>query len=326
MFLDQNVSGKNITCTTAELTALSVAHQEALSESLKCQALIVEFVLEEIRAHIGQLYSITELIGMLDLLQSFAAFALRQDCKRPVITQGQNLQISGGRLPIALGSTWPPIDVKFDEPSAGLLLVSGPNAAGKTSTLVLCGQLAFLCHCGSYVPAESLQFSPLDRITAILPSHSAPDTAHSTFSKEIQLTSQLLQRATRNSLLLLDEFGRGTNHVEGAALAWALAEWLLDLRAQAIMTTHFSQLLAFQLQTVGVKHIRCEGKASLNSSPQHYGIVIAETVGMPSSITVAAKLKHARLHSVNSKEEKLGAFAELNDQQLKALLGLDTHT
>jgi DNA mismatch repair protein MSH4 len=323
VFLDQTVSGKNITCTTAELTALSVAHQEALSESLKCQALIVEFVLEEIRAHIGQLYSITELVGMLDLLQSFAAFALRQDCRRPLLTQGQNLQISAGRLPTALGSAWPPIDVKFEEPSAGLLLVSGPNAAGKTSTLVLCGQLAFLCHCGSFVPAESLQFSPLDRIAAILPSHTAPDTAQSTFSKEIQLTSQLLQRATRNSLLLLDEFGRGTNHTEGAALAWALAEYLLDLRAQAIITTHFPQLLTFQLQTVGVKHIRCEGKGSSNPSPRHYGLAIAETVGMPSSIIVASKLKHARLHSVNDTLQKLTTFAELDDQQLKALLGLD---
>ncbi len=244
-------------------------------------------------------------IAHLDVVVALAEAAARYRYVRPELVEEDILEIRGGRHPVveqALAGRFVPNDVLLDE-EGRLLILTGPNMAGKSTLLRQVALIVLMAQMGSFVPADRVRLRPVDRIFTRIGAHDELAAGRSTFMVEMSETAYILHQATVESLVVLDEIGRGTSTYDGLAIAWAVAEYLHNhpkRRPKVLFATHYHELtaLAAYLPRVRNAHMavaEVEGRIVFlyqvrpGGADRSYGIHVAELAGLPRPVIRRAR-------------------------------------
>jgi DNA mismatch repair protein MutS len=265
---------------------------------------IFEDLRVKVGAHIGRLQKIARALGELDTLCTFAEVAAREDYVRPFVDDAFDLEIVGGRHPVVERmmprDKFIPNDVRFAKDSR-VIILTGPNMAGKSTILRQIGLIVLLAQIGAYVPARSAKVGIADRVFTRVGASDNLVRGQSTFMVEMAETSAILHMATDRSLVLLDEIGRGTSTYDGVSIAWSVTEHLHDrIGAKTIFATHYHELtqLADQLPAlrnynVGVREVGEQivflHRLMPGGADRSYGIEVGRLAGLPPSVIARAK-------------------------------------
>jgi DNA mismatch repair protein MutS len=291
--------------TTPELKELERKILSAESGLKELETELFLKLLRAISAHAGALARTARAAGELDCLASLAQVARRRGYVRPIINTGAALSIADGRHPVLEANLkrgeFVPNDLEIDPEERQLLLITGPNMAGKSTYLRQVALIVIMAQAGSFVPATRATLGLVDRIFTRIGARDDLRRGESTFMVEMRETARLLAGLGERSLLLLDEVGRGTSTFDGLAIAWSLAEYLHDrTQARILFATHFHELTDLARERPRVKNLCMavrewggdvvflrqvvEGAAS-----RSYGIEVAKLAGLPDGLILRAR-------------------------------------
>ncbi|HKV88026.1 MAG TPA: DNA mismatch repair protein MutS [Candidatus Dormibacteraeota bacterium] len=246
-------------------------------------------------------------VGMLDALVSFAIAAAEHDWRRPEVNAGLRLDIAGGRHPLVEGGlpagSFVANDLELDPETEQIVILTGPNMAGKSTYLRQAAVIVLLAQCGSFVPAERAVVGLADRIFTRVGAHDDISAGMSTFMVEMTETAYILNHATVSSLLILDEVGRGTSTYDGVSIAQAVVEHLHDsprLGCRTLFATHYHELTALAERLPRVRNQRVEvleegesvrflHRVVPGGADRSYGIHVAAVAGLPSAVIARAR-------------------------------------
>lgn len=258
-------------------------------------------------AHSGRLLTTAQQLAKLDFLCSLAEISQKYRYCRPAVTDGELLRISEGRHPVIERSLaagkFVPNDVHLDQQDQQLLIITGPNMAGKSTVLRQTALIVLMAQMGSFVPAESAEIGIVDKIFTRVGAMDDLRRGQSTFMVEMSETANILNNATPKSLVILDEIGRGTSTYDGLSIAWAVAEDLVQKEDQGVKTmfaTHYHELtdLASTMQRVKNFSIAVREwnntiiflhKLVKGSANRSYGIQVAGLAGVPQPVVQRAE-------------------------------------
>jgi DNA mismatch repair protein MutS len=254
--------------------------------------------------HVARLQGVASLIAQLDVLAALADVAEREGYARPEITNEFALEIVAGRHPVVERmmprDKFIPNDLTLTD-EARLIVLTGPNMAGKSTILRQVGLIVLMAQMGSFVPAQRARIGVVDRLFTRVGASDNLVRGQSTFMVEMSETSAILHTATRRSLVLLDEIGRGTSTYDGVSIAWAVSEHLHDVvGCKAIFATHYHELTqladersAVRNFTVEVREIGDEvlflHRLQPGGADRSYGIEVGRLAGLPSSVLSRAR-------------------------------------
>jgi DNA mismatch repair protein MutS len=265
-----------------------------------------------------QVQQIARSLAQLDALVSLSEVAQRERWVRPQIDEGPGIQIEGGRHPVVerrlQDGRFVPNDLHLDAESR-VLLITGPNMAGKSTIIRQVGLIALLGQMGSYVPARRARLGVVDRIFTRVGAADNLARGESTFMVEMNEAANILNNATERSLILMDELGRGTSTFDGLSLAWAIVEFLHDCPQQprTLFATHYHELTKLEGQLPRLKNanvlVREEGghvvflhRLAPGPCDRSYGINVAQMAGMPSQVVGRAVEILSRLEKGESQQ------------------------
>jgi DNA mismatch repair protein MutS len=260
-------------------------------------------ILDILTARLPALQRTTAAIAQLDVLTCFAERAVTLDCVEPQLVPEPMLCIDSGRHPVverASREPFIPNDLRFDE-ARRMLIITGPNMGGKSTYMRQTALIAILAHVGSFVPAKRAVLGPIDRIFTRIGASDDLAGGRSTFMLEMTETANILHNATEQSLVLMDEVGRGTSTFDGLSLAWACAAFIaMNIRAFTLFATHYFELTSLAGEAPGVVNVHVEavehgdGLVFLHSvkegpANQSYGLQVAALAGIPKSVIATAR-------------------------------------
>lgn len=282
---------------TPELKAFEDKVLSSESRALAREKMLFEMLLDELRENIGQLQMMSSAIAQIDLLTNFAYQARLRNWARPEFSPEIGIQIKAGRHPVveALSKTaFTPNDTALDF-ARRMAIITGPNMGGKSTFMRQTALIALLAYCGSFVPAQSAVLGPIDRIFTRIGSADDLSTGKSTFMVEMTETSQILHHATHQSLVLMDEVGRGTSTYDGLSLAWACVNDLTKrIKCLCLFATHYFELTELG-KTSGIENFHVTAK-ELNGNlillhkvqhgpaSQSHGLQVAKLAGIPAGV------------------------------------------
>jgi DNA mismatch repair protein MutS len=295
---------------TPELKAFEDKALSAQERALAREKLLYDRLLEEVAGDIPALLSLASALAELDLLATFAERATALALVRPQFTDDETLEIDAGRHPVVEQQidSFVPNDLRLSA-SRRLLLITGPNMGGKSTYMRQAALIVLLAHCGCFVPAEAARIGAVDAIFTRIGAADDLAGGRSTFMVEMTETASILHNATRHSLVLMDEVGRGTSTFDGLALAWAIARHLTEKnQSYALFATHYFELtqLALEYREVANVHLDAvEHKDSIvflhsveeGPASQSYGIQVAQLAGIPAGVIRAARKRLADLET-----------------------------
>lgn len=276
-------------------------------------------LLQMIDQESGRILSAAEIVSEIDMIASFAEVTDQYRFVRPHLLpkEERRLEIQGGRHPVveqsllSQGEAFVPNDIELTADDRQVVLVTGPNMAGKSTVMRQVALIQVMAQAGCFVPASSATLSICDRIFTRVGASDDLAAGQSTFMVEMTETAHILQNATPYSLLLLDEIGRGTSTFDGLSLAWAVAEYIHeDLGARTLFATHYHELceLADHLKRVKNVHVVVKEwndeiiftrKISEGGAERSYGIQVARLAGLPASVLSRAREVLAELEGDN---------------------------
>ncbi|QRJ65729.1 DNA mismatch repair protein MutS [Azospira restricta] len=291
---------------TPELKAFEDKALSAQDRALAREKLLWDEILSALQPEIPRLLEIARAVALTDLLAAFADVAARRDYRKPEFSDEPGVCIEGGRHPVvenqiaADGESFIANETKLGD-GRRLLLITGPNMGGKSTYMRQTALIALLAHIGAFVPATRCVLGPIDQIFTRIGASDDLASGRSTFMVEMTESAAILHHATENSLVLMDEVGRGTSTFDGMALAFAICRHLVEKnRALTLFATHYFELtlLANEYRELANVHLDAvehgekivflhaveEGPAN-----QSYGIQVAALAGIPSSVVRAAK-------------------------------------
>ncbi len=283
-----------ITPALKEQEALILGADERINE-LEYE-LFVE-VRDKVKDHVEAIQNNSHALAILDVLQGLATVAVERNFVRPQLEQGLGLHLVESRHPVveAIEGQFVPNDVTFDE-SQRIILLTGPNMAGKSTYLRQVALIVILAQMGSFVPAQEARIGIVDRIFTRIGAADDLSSGQSTFMVECAETAQLLLNATENSLIILDELGRGTSTFDGMAIAQAVVEYIHDtIGARTLFSTHFHELTKLEMSLKYLVSYRVEveerdgrisflHRVSRGSTDRSYGINVARMAGVPGPV------------------------------------------
>jgi len=288
---------------TPELKSFEDKVLGARDRALAREKALYEALLDHLTARLPALQSTTAAIAEIDVLACFAERAAALDCAQPELTDEPMLLIEGGRHPVverAGREPFVPNDLRFDD-SRRMLIITGPNMGGKSTYMRQTALIVILAHIGCYVPARRVVLGPMDRIFTRIGASDDLAGGRSTFMLEMTETANILNNATAQSLVLMDEVGRGTSTFDGLSLAWACAAFIANkIRAFTLFATHYFELTSLASEAPGVVNVHVEAVEhgdtlvflhSVKEGPanQSYGLQVAALAGIPKSVTTQAR-------------------------------------
>jgi len=280
----------------------------------------------EIRAKVLEdlvaLQNMARAVGTLDALMSLSRIALEKKWVRPEVSDDKTLSIHGGRHPVVESmlptGKFVENDGLLDSDKNQLIVLTGPNMAGKSTYIRQMAHIVLLAQMGSFVPAKTAHIGMVDRIFTRIGASDDLARGESTFMVEMLETAHILQEATDRSLLILDEVGRGTSTFDGVSIAWAVCEYLAQgkIRPRTLFATHYHELTQLEDHFPGIKNYKMtvketkDGivflrKVARGASERSYGIHVAELAGIPTDVTQRAKEILAILESENTEATQI---------------------
>ncbi len=256
--------------------------------------------------HLAHIQETAETIAILDALGSLAETARLFNYTRPVLNETRNLFIREGRHPVldqnlTSGERFVPNDITLEPEESRLILITGPNMAGKSTYLRMTALLTLMAQIGSYLPVTSAEVGLVDRIFTRIGASDDIARGQSTFMVEMNETALILNNATERSLVILDEIGRGTSTFDGLSIAWSVAEHLHDkVGARTLFATHYHEITALAQSRSAVKNYNVAvkewnhqiiflHKILPGSAEKSYGIQVARLAGLPEDVIGRAK-------------------------------------
>ena len=305
-----------------------VLNSQELIEKLEGQ--ILARVREQVAAHYGALNETSGALAVLDATRSLAEVAESQHFTRPRVDKGSALVIRDGRHPVVevmMGrGAFVPNDAILDPASNQILLLTGPNMAGKSTYMRQVALIVILAQMGSFVPASETRIGVVDRIFTRIGAADSLARGESTFMVEMKETAAILRYATSRSLILLDEVGRGTSTYDGVSIAWAVAEYLHDLpdHPKTLFATHYHELTELAQSRERIKNYNFAVKEWQGdiiflrnivpgAASRSYGIHVARLAGLPEAVIARSKEILSTLENNQGEREKPRALVAANN-------------
>lgn len=294
--------------TTPELKDYEIKVLTAQERSVEIEKRLFAELRRRVMENAARIRKTSAIVADIDLLTSFAHLAALRSYTQPILEASPVLEIIGGRHPVierlmdeAGEARFIPNDLYLDTESSSLLLLTGPNMGGKSTYLRQAALLAILAQMGCFVPAERMRYGIVDRVYTRIGASDNVARGRSTFMVEMTETATILNTATAQSLILLDEMGRGTSTFDGLALAWATVEYLhAHVGARTLFATHYHELTILAEQLSKLKNLRVAVKESpqgivflhaIEEGPANksYGIDVARLAGLPPQVIHRAR-------------------------------------
>ena len=284
----------------------------------------------EVENHIDRLKTTAKIIAELDCVSNLAFVALENDFIKPEINENGETKIENGRHPVVEKvipkGEFIPNDTIINKEDNQLLIITGPNMAGKSTYMRQVAIITLMCQIGSFVPASKANISVVDKIFTRIGASDDLAGGKSTFMVEMWEVSNILKNATENSLVLLDEVGRGTSTYDGLSIAWSVIEYICknkNLRCKTLFATHYHELTKLEGEIHGVKNYSVAVKEVDNNiiflrkiieggADQSYGIEVAKLAGIPDEVINRAKEILETLEMESSKDNLDLALKEVN--------------
>lgn len=310
---------------TPELQDIERKITNAQQMALSLEMELFGQVREAIAREIGAIQQNALALKTTDALLSLATVARENDYVKPSINQNGVLHIVEGRHPIVermvSDAPFVPNDVTMDPAENRMLIITGPNMAGKSTYMRQVALITLMAHIGSFVPAREADISLCDRIFTRIGASDDLAGGQSTFMVEMSETAAILRNATEKSLVILDEIGRGTSTFDGLAIAWAVVEYLLDpkkIGAKTLFATHYHELSELEGRFAGVKNYCISvvehgedviflRKIMPGGADKSYGVHVARLAGVPAPVVARAHEIQARLEVSDINQESISA-------------------
>ena len=272
-------------------------------------------------------------VAQLDVLCSFATVAADRGYCRPVVDEGDVIEITDGRHPVVekvlKGSLFVPNDTRMDGSSSRLTIITGPNMAGKSTYMRQVALIVLMAQMGSFVPARYARIGVVDRVFTRIGASDDLSAGQSTFMVEMTEVAEMLKNATSRSLLVLDEIGRGTSTYDGMSIARAVLEYCADkkrLGAKTLFATHYHELTVVEHEIEGVRNYHIAAKKRKDDiiflrkivpggADQSYGIEVAKLAGVPNRVIDRARDILSELEE-QGRAAPAGTAAPSDDSQL----------
>ncbi|MGZ8216628.1 DNA mismatch repair protein MutS [Methylomagnum sp.] len=294
---------------TPELKTFEDKVLGARERALAFEKALYDGLLDELGTYLNDLRLCADGLAELDVLANLAERADRRGYVAPVLSETPGIKIVAGRHPVVesvLAEPFVPNDLEMS-PERRMLIITGPNMGGKSTCMRQIALIVLMAHIGSFVPADSAVIGPVDRIFTRIGASDDLASGRSTFMVEMTETAHILHHATANSLVLMDEIGRGTSTFDGLSLAWAAAGHLArEIKAFTLFATHYFELIALPEECPGVHNIHLDavehkdGVVFLHAvkdgpANQSYGLQVAALAGVPKKVVQKAREKLATL-------------------------------
>ena len=296
---------------TAELADYDAKIQGADDRRVALELSLFSALREEVGSASGRVLDLAGRVAAVDVLAALAEQAHRHGFCRPVVDDSEILELTDSRHPVVerLAATggFVPNDVRLDTEREQILLVTGPNMAGKSTLIRQVALSVIMAQAGSFVPARAARIGLCDRVFTRVGAGDNLARGESTFLLEMRETAHILRHATRKSLIILDEIGRGTSTYDGVSIAWAVAEYLHDtLGSRTLFATHYHELCDLtdshpRVQNVSVAAREWKGevvflrKLTPGGTSRSFGIEVAKLAGLPATVVGRAKAILERL-------------------------------
>lgn len=300
------------------------------------QKLFVELVAHA-ADYIQPIQQNARVIGQMDCLNSFALVATKNNYCKPNISEGKEIDIKQGRHPVIelqlpLGEEYVPNDVFLDDQSQQIMVITGPNMAGKSALLRQVALISLMAQMGSYVPATYAKIGIVDKVFTRVGASDNLSKGESTFMVEMTETASIMNNLSDRSLVLMDEIGRGTSTYDGISIAWSIVEHLHNQsknRAKTLFATHYHELNQLEEDFPRIKNFNVSVKELDNKvifmrklvpggSEHSFGIHVAQMAGMPNEVVIRANeiLGHLEKDKVKEGTQKLIEEMPKNNFQL----------
>ncbi|MEY4625007.1 MAG: mismatch repair protein MutS [Pseudomonadota bacterium] len=318
---------------TPELKAFEDKALSAKERSFALEKQLYEALLSELQSHVTACQTTGHALAQTDVLASLAERAQTLAWTRPALNEGPGIQINAGRHPVVesqlakRSESFAPNDVQFDN-SRRMLLITGPNMGGKSTYMRQIALIVLLAYVGSYVPANQATIGSIDRIFTRIGAADDLASGRSTFMVEMTEAAAILHRATAQSLVLMDEIGRGTSTFDGLALAWAIAQQLLSKnRSWTLFATHYLELASLpskypQCANVHLSAVeKGHGIVFLHTvqaghANQSYGLQVAQLAGVPQEVIKDARKHLQRLEeTANQESHQADLFTQASEPE-----------
>ncbi len=301
---------------TPELKSFEDQVLSAKERALSKEKALYEELLEILNQKLGELQLCAGALAQLDALNNLAERAERLNLSCPQMSNQPGINITAGRHPVVeqvLDAPFIPNDTVLDNERC-MLLITGPNMGGKSTYMRQVALITLLAYVGSYIPAEAATLGPVDRIFTRIGASDDLASGRSTFMVEMTETANILHNATPQSLVLMDEVGRGTSTFDGLSLAWACAEHLArSVKAFTLFSTHYFELTTLPEQHSNVVNVHLDAVEHGNrivfmhsvkegSANKSYGLQVAALAGVPEHVIRNAKQKLHQLEGENSQK------------------------
>ena len=269
---------------------------------------------ETLKKSIPEIQIASDAIAQIDVLASFAEISLKLGYVKPRVDDGDVIEIEMGRHPVIeqnmRGGQFVPNNVYIDGSKNAMLLITGPNMAGKSTYMRMCALIVLMAQIGCFVPADAAKIGACDRLYTRIGASDNLAKGESTFYVEMSELAYILNTSTPNSLIILDEIGRGTSTYDGLAIAWAVLEYLCegDNPKRTLFATHYHELTVLEGKLPGMKNLHTEvsdsggeiiflHRISEGSASRSYGIHVAKLAGVPQRLLDNAEEKLEMLES-----------------------------
>ncbi|GFO72608.1 DNA mismatch repair protein MutS [Bathymodiolus japonicus methanotrophic gill symbiont] len=311
---------------TNELKDFEDTVLNAREQALACEKKLYDELLDAILTILIPIQTCALALAELDVLANFAERSISLNLSRPVLQEQRGINIAGGRhLVVEQVSDIPFVanDLDFSD-IRQMLIITGPNMGGKSTYMRQTALIVLIAHIGCFAPANSVQCGPIDKIFTRIGASDDLTSGRSTFMVEMSETANILHNATENSLILMDEIGRGTSTFDGLSLAWACADYLAkEIHAFTLFATHYFELTSLPEEQSTIHNVHLDAiehgdkivflhALKEGAASQSYGLQVASLAGIPSSVIEQARHKLRHLEDSAYKEQQ----AEIGNNQL----------